>query len=52
MNDTVYIEMPAPAKQKICSCQDWKDYGTQIGIVAAVFLAALVGLIIILLRSN
>ncbi len=86
MSDTVYIEIPAPAKQKICtrvscgrscsgsacgactrvSCerpcsgsacgactrQDWKDYGPQIGIVAAVFLAAFVGLIIILVRNN
>ncbi len=69
MSDTVYIEIPAPAKQKMCtrvSCerpcsgsasgactrQDWKDYGPQIGIVAAVFLAALVGLIIILVRNN
>ncbi len=77
MSDTVFIEMPAPAKQKICTrvffgrpcsgsacgactrvscgactCQDWKDYGPQIAIVAAIFLAAFTGLIIILVRNN
>ena len=35
-----------------CTRQDWKDYGPQIVIVAAVFLAALIGLIIFLVRTN
>ncbi len=54
MNEEIYIEMPVPAniRNSICTKQDWKDYGPQIAIVGTIFLAALIGLIIFLVRNN
>ena len=61
MNEAIYIQMPVPATSGrrahncsgiACTKQDCKDYGPNICFVCSLFIGALIGLIIFLVRTN